>query len=840
MLAKDEMTINRDPLDWGADFDDLPVDSDHDGPWLSCMARDGSRMYRNRSVPSVANLSDRTVYVDDVLKQHEGPEWVEIQVLLAKFREENGREPSDDERVAIYEAAHEKVGTPSERRYCESEKIDWDRWSAWCRGWESKVEALTPENPPHDADVRPAPHRHGELEAEDGSEPDSPGHDDGIPAQLVTKISTEDCALDEMIALDEGSVREMDDDGRMRVSRAHISKANVCPYRGAEIPDSEKLGLDPDRVYQLYRDPEELAKAAPTFRGVQILRRHVPVSADDHHPWDVVGSVGSNVEFVDPYLDADLTFWTGDAVADIESGRKQQLSCGYRYRADMTPGVAPDGTRFDGVMRDIFGNHLSQVELGRAGADVVVGDSVMGMDEQKRDEHGQFAANAGYKEVAHSAEGQPWQWAKKIAEHKDKTTHSLNIKHAGTPPQFIATRMVKHPQFSGAGTVVGKYPSFIEAHEAGTKAIKSLPGAEDMAWDSTENETMTTKLPTRFAYLACEVASAALRPLLAADQKVDIMPVFRDVTAKNFKADKIRLALDEVVKGKLAKDATTESMMPMMSAMEHAASPATSDESVSPEQHRAMMAAAGGNSTLGIPKNVGEEFAEADKGKKFGDGPMHDQICSFLEGKLSPEDMEMVRSLISAEGHQEDAMPEALRNEERAGEDVAGTMETQEKGPKPYMASSGARDKAARDKAARDKAAMDGMVSRTAMDAALRAMADASEKRTAEAVRQAQDQFRVSQREIADALSEVRPKVGDLPAIAFDSAEAVRRHALKVSGIAGHDTIHASALSSLVAMLPSAGARPSEAGGRELAMDEDATKRRELFAPGLSRIQAVA
>jgi hypothetical protein len=344
--------------------------------------------------------------------------------------------------------------------------------------------------------------------------------------------------------------------------------------------------------------------------------------------------------------------------------------------------------------------------------------------------------------------------------------------------------------------------------------------------------TKTMKLPTRFAYLACEVASAALRPLLAADQKVDLMPVFRDVTSKNFKANKIKIALDEMVKGKLAKDATTESMMPMMSAMEHAASPATSDESVSPEQHRAMMAAAGGNSTLGIPKNVGEEFAEADKGKKFGDGPMHDQICSFLEGKLSPEDMEMVRSLISAEGHQEDEMPEALR-EGKEGEDVAGTMETQEKGPKPYMASGGAKDKMT-------KKAMDGMVSRTAMDAALKAMADASEKRTAEAVRLAQDQFRVSQREIADALSEVRPKVGDLPVIAFDSAEAVRRHALKVSGIAGHDTIHASALSSLVAMLPSAGARPSEAGGRELAMDEDATKRRESFAPGLSRIQAVA
>ena len=36
------------------------------------------------------------------------------------------------------------------------------------------------------------------------------------------------------------------------------------------------------------------------------------------------------------------------------------------------------------------------------------------------------------------------------------------------------------------------------------------------------------------------------------------------------------------------------------------------DESVSPEQHRAMEAAAHGKSALGIPKSVGEEFVKKD------------------------------------------------------------------------------------------------------------------------------------------------------------------------------------------------------------------------------------
>ena len=45
--------------------------------------------------------------------------------------------------------------------------------------------------------------------------------------------------------------------------------------------------------------------------------------------------------------------------------------------------------------------------------------------------------------------------------------------------------------------------------------------------------------------------------------------------------------------------------------------------SVSQKQHNAMEAAAHGKSTLGIPKSVGEDFSQADKGKKFaGGGPI--------------------------------------------------------------------------------------------------------------------------------------------------------------------------------------------------------------------------
>jgi hypothetical protein len=52
---------------------------------------------------------------------------------------------------------------------------------------------------------------------------------------------------------------------------------------------------------------------------------------------------------------------------------------------------------------------------------------------------------------------------------------------------------------------------------------------------------------------------------------------------------------------------------------------------VSGKEHRAMEAAAHGNSTLGIPKKVGKEFVAADKvaGKHFK-GPKHPQHAEHV------------------------------------------------------------------------------------------------------------------------------------------------------------------------------------------------------------------
>ena len=178
----------------------------------------------------------------------------------------------------------------------------------------------------------------------------------------------------DILAFDKDTLRTYDKDQRLHVQVTNISKANVCPYMGREIPGWTELGLDPDKIYQLLRCPEELERAASTFNNLPLLSKHVPVSAGDHKPELVVGSTGSHGEFKAPYLTNSLVVWAKHAIDGVESDVKKELSSAYYYRADMTPGTYL-GVRYDGVMRDIVGNHVAIVTDGRAGDDVVIADS---------------------------------------------------------------------------------------------------------------------------------------------------------------------------------------------------------------------------------------------------------------------------------------------------------------------------------------------------------------------------------------------------------------------------------------------------------------------------------
>lgn len=196
--------------------------------------------------------------------------------------------------------------------------------------------------------------------------------------QMANDLATAGVAVEtpsNQLAFDRATVRRIDKDGRMHVQITPISKANVCPYYGYEIPDHQTLGLDPQKTYQLYRDPAELALGAATFNNIPLLSKHIAVSADDPQKDSVCGATGSEATFDAPYLKNSLVVWDSSSIAGINTGEQRELSAAYRYVADMTPGVA-DGVPYDGRMTQIVGNHVALVPVGRAGADVIVSDSL--------------------------------------------------------------------------------------------------------------------------------------------------------------------------------------------------------------------------------------------------------------------------------------------------------------------------------------------------------------------------------------------------------------------------------------------------------------------------------
>lgn len=178
-----------------------------------------------------------------------------------------------------------------------------------------------------------------------------------------------------VVAFDRASVRTVDQDGRLHVALSNISKATVSPYYGHEIPNYAQLGLSAGKIYRLLRCPVELQKAAKSFNNLPILAQHVPVSASAPQQSLVIGSTGTDAKFGAPYLQNSAVIWVQSAIDDINAKRKKDWSCGYYYAPDMTPGNF-NGLRYDGIMRDIVGNHVALVDQGRAGPDVMVGDAM--------------------------------------------------------------------------------------------------------------------------------------------------------------------------------------------------------------------------------------------------------------------------------------------------------------------------------------------------------------------------------------------------------------------------------------------------------------------------------
>lgn len=181
----------------------------------------------------------------------------------------------------------------------------------------------------------------------------------------------------EKIALDAQSKRTYDENGFLHVSISPLTRVQVAPYRGCEIPGWQELGLEPERVYRGYRPASELSKpeTIESVNGIPIQLAHHMDYADNPAKNTRVGSTGTDGAFHSPFLTNSLHIQDKNAIDRINDGSMRELSLAYRYKPVFTPGETPDGEKYDFVMTDISANHLALVDEGRAGHEVLVYDS---------------------------------------------------------------------------------------------------------------------------------------------------------------------------------------------------------------------------------------------------------------------------------------------------------------------------------------------------------------------------------------------------------------------------------------------------------------------------------
>ena len=321
------------------------------------------------------------------------------------------------------------------------------------------------------------------------------------------------------------------------------------------------------------------------------------------------------------------------------------------------------------------------------------------------------------------------------------------------------------------------------------KLLEAL-GLDESVLKARNTESHMPTKPTRLAYAVLMNTARAVNPLLALDAKVDYSPIVAGLTTKNFKERKPQIVkqLGAALKGKLAIDegVTMGHVAKMLDHIEHegmSAKPESLDESVSEPQHKAMEAAAHGQSNLGIPKDVGKEFAEADKGKTFDEAGMGN-MKEFLKSKgVGDADIDAACDMIfkkttgDAGGEEKD---QRMADVKAVGDETPEEKEAREK-------------KEGEDNALADK--MKGMVTKDELTKSISAAVKAQ---------------RENDRATFTALDEVRPYVGELKGMTFDSAEQVYRHTLKAMKVPGIEGVHGSALKTILNLQPKPGARQQE------------------------------
>lgn len=287
--------------------------------------------------------------------------------------------------------------------------------------------------------------------------------------------------MNQRIALDASTKRYFDSNGFLHVESSHISKACVNPYYGSEIPGGKELGLDHERIYFGLRDPEELAKAAPTFNGLPLLLSHAVVTPENPQKEQQVGSVGTVATWQDPYLDNSLIITDAIGIDAVESKKAKELSAAYSFDADFTSGSF-EGQDYDFVMRNICGNHVALVEEGRAGPDVSVADekpiNLRGKKMSKMKKAVRWALRIMAQDADPAIEQAEIEAAKEIL-----AVNKVEAEQEGLDPKEIGLDEDKNAKIQ---KILSMFPELDE-----TKAKELVDALQELAYEQDEAEDNT-------------------------------------------------------------------------------------------------------------------------------------------------------------------------------------------------------------------------------------------------------------------------------------------------------------------------------------------------------------
>lgn len=137
-----------------------------------------------------------------------------------------------------------------------------------------------------------------------------------------------------------------------------LTRSGVFSYRRAD-----------GSIRREYRPDAEVfaAESLASFASVPVTLDHPsePVTAANARQY-AVGQLDGEPRRDGNHVVATVIVNDAAAIAAIKSG-KSQLSNGYEVELDETPGVTPDGERFDATQKMIRGNHVAIVDAARAG-----------------------------------------------------------------------------------------------------------------------------------------------------------------------------------------------------------------------------------------------------------------------------------------------------------------------------------------------------------------------------------------------------------------------------------------------------------------------------------------